>query len=95
MAPRILDESGSEVYGNMNLDPVFVKRFGMVGYLRSLEQALENDRVQGNPLVVNALNSSGLKRADLVISDPEAAGIRKLSQSQAFLKEARVVIVLD
>ena len=95
MAPRILDESGTVVYGNLNLDPVFVKRFGMVGYLRSLEQALENDRVQGNPLVVNALNSSGIKRADLVISDPEAAGIRKLSQSQAFLKEARVVIVLD
>ena len=95
MAPRILDESGTVVYGNLNLDPVFVKRFGMVGYLRSLEQALENDRVQGNPLVVNALNSSGLKRADLVISDPEAAAIRKLSQSQAFLKEARVVIILD
>jgi hypothetical protein len=95
MAPRILDESGTVVYGNLNLDPVFVKRFGMVGYLRSLEQALENDRVQGNPLVVNALNSSGLKRADLVISDPEAAGIRKLSQNQAFLKEARVVIILD
>ena len=95
MAPRILDESGGEVYGSLSLDPAFVKRFGMAGYLRSLEQALENDRVQGNPLVVNALNARGNPRADLVIANPAAAALRKLAQRQAFLKEARVVIVLD
>ena len=57
--------------------------------------SLENDRVQGNPLVVNALNARGNPRADLVIANPAAAALRKLAQRQAFLKEARVVIVLD
>ncbi len=95
MAPKVFDESGRELYGSAYVDAEFVKQHGMAGYVKDPEQATTNDRVQGSPLMIKAVSASGANQTDLVVRDQDANAIRKLTKSLNFLKEARVVMVLD
>jgi hypothetical protein len=60
-----------------------------------MEQARQSDRVQGNPAVVKAVEAKGANKADLVLSQADADALRTLAQQQTFLREARVMVVLD
>ncbi|MBF0353027.1 MAG: hypothetical protein HQM11_18480 [SAR324 cluster bacterium] len=95
MSPKVLDEDGKEVYGSAYVDRTFVVQHGMAGYVKTLEQAQTNDRILQSPLVVKALRSDGANKTDLVIANSDAAQLRKIASQQVFLREARVVIVLD
>ena len=95
MAPKIYDEEGNELYGSAYVDQEFVQKHGMAGYVRDLDQALANDRVQGTPAVLKALSSSGANQTDLILSKSDADQLRGLADHLNFLREARVVIVLD
>jgi len=95
MSPKIYDEEGNELYGSAYVDQEFVQKHGMAGYVRDLDQALANDRVQGTPAVLKALSSSGANQTDLILSKSDADQLRGLADHLNFLREARVVIVLD
>ena len=95
MSPKIYDEEGNELYGSAYVDQEFVQKHGMAGYVRDLDQALVNDRVQGTPAVLKALSSSGSNQTDLILSKADADQLRSLADNLNFLREARVVIVLD
>lgn len=95
MAPRIFDESGAELYGSAYVEQEFVLKHGMAGYVKTLEQAESNDRVAGNPLVVQAIGIAGQNKTDLVLADQDAARIRQLAANLNFLREARVVVLVD
>ena len=95
MSPKIYDEEGNELYGSAYVDQEFVQKHGMAGYVRDLDQALANDRVQGTPAVLKALSSSGANQTDLILSKYDADQLRGLEDHLNFLREARVVIVLD
>ena len=95
MSPKIYDEEGNELYGSAYVDQEFVQKHGMAGYVRDLDQALANDRVQGTPAVLKALSSSGANQTDLILSKSDADQLRGLADHLNFLHEARVVIVLD
>ncbi len=95
MSPKIYDEEGNELYGSAYVDQEFVQKHGMAGYVRDLDQALANERVQGTPAVLKALSSSGANQTDLILSKSDADQLRSLADHLNFLREARVVIVLD
>ena len=95
MSPKIYDEEGNELYGSAYVDQEFVQKHGMAGYVRDLDQALANDRVQGTPAVLKALSSSGANHTDLILSKSDADQLRGLADHLNFLREARLVIVLD
>ena len=95
MSPKIYDEEGNELYGSAYVDQEFVQKHGMAGYVRDLDQALANDRVQGTPAVLKALSSSGANQTDLILSKSDADQLRGLADHLNFLREARMVIVLD
>lgn len=95
MSPRVYDPSGKEVYGSAFVTREFAISQGMMGYVKSVDAARNNDRVHGNPALVKALSSQGNNSADLVISQEDADALRTLSQGQTFLREARVMVVLD
>ena len=95
MSPKIYDEEGNELYGSAYVDQEFVQKHGMAGYVRDLDQALANDRVQGTPAVLKAFSSSGANQTDLILSKSDAVQLRGLADHLNFLREARVVIVLD
>ncbi len=95
MSPKIFDEEGNEIYGSAYVDRAFVVKHGMAGYLKDIEKAKGNDRVRGTPLVIKALKSTGKNRTDLVVNNNNAKALRQVAATQSFLREARVVIVLD
>ena len=95
MSPKIYDPDGKEVYGSAYVSRDFAISQGIVGYVKSVDQARDTDRVKGNPAVIKALQSKGPNKSDLVISKEDAATLRDLSQTQTFMREARVMIVLD
>jgi hypothetical protein len=95
MFPRIFDEDGKEVYGSVNVDLEYTIKNGMSGYARDLTVAQANQRVTGNPITVKAVRTNGPGKSDIIISNADAQKIRLSAESAAFLKQCKVVIVLD
>ncbi len=95
MSPKIMDESGKEVYGSMNVDREYAVQQGMSGYARDLTAAQSNPRVTNNPISVKGIKTEGPGRSDVVISNADAEKIRGTLDNLTFLKKCRVMIVLD
>ncbi|MDI6795477.1 MAG: LPP20 family lipoprotein [Desulfatibacillaceae bacterium] len=95
MAPRVLDEDGREVYGAAFVSREFAVQQGMAGYSRNVALAQENMRVAAFPLTVKGIRTEGEGRADIVIPRSAANRLRASSENLAFLKNCRVMIVLD
>lgn len=95
MSPKIYDPDGREVYGSAFVSREFAISQGIVGYVKSLEAAQQSDRVKGNPAIVKAVEAKGPNKADLVLSKEDSEKLRTLSQQQTFMREARVMIVVD
>jgi hypothetical protein len=88
LAPRIVDETGKEVYGTAEADPAKVKD-GMAGYSKDLEAAQKDPRVGSQPTVVKAKGLSPDAPTDIVISNDDAKKARDTK-----LAEGNVVIVV-
>jgi hypothetical protein len=95
MAPKVLDESGQEVYGSAYVSREFAVQQGMSGYARDLTAAQSNPRVTNNPLTVKGLRTEGTGRSDIVVSNADASRLRSASENLSFLKKCRVMIVVD
>jgi hypothetical protein len=95
MSPRIFDESGAEVYGSANVDREYAVQQGMSGYARDLTAAQSNQRVTANPVTIKALKTSGPGKSDLIISNADAQQVRASAENASFMKQCKVMIVLD
>ena len=95
MSPRIVNQSGSVVYGPGHYSRDYAASNGVVGYAKSLEQAKADPRVQGNPLVIRGSSVSGSSAADLVVSNVDAGKIARADGSAGLLGNCRVMFVLD
>ena len=91
----VLDESGKEVYGSLNVDREYAIQQGMSGYARDHNAAQSNARVTNNPVSLKGLRTEGPGRSDIVISNADANKIRGAAENLSFLKQCRVMIVLD
>lgn len=94
MSPRIYDESGRIVYGNMYINPDNVVRYGMVDYAGTPELVTAatagNSRAGTNPIIVKAI---GLKdfNANVVISQADADMILAANAQAGFFAKTAVV----
>ncbi len=95
MSPKVLDEDGREVYGSAFVSQEWATKFGIVGYVKDLDSAQKNDRVAANPLVLKAVKASGTGGSDLIIANSDAQGLRDMSKNLSFLKQCRVLVVVD
>jgi hypothetical protein len=95
IAPRILDENLEEVFGPTYASREFAVQHGMVRYTRNVWQAKYHPRVSDNPIVVKALKSIWPGRCDFIISNADADKLRSASEHLLFLRECRVIIVLN
>jgi len=95
MAPKVLDEDGREVYGSAFVSQEWATKYGIVGYVKDLDAAKQNDRVAANPLVVKAIKATGAGSSDIVISNADAQGLRDMSKNLSFLEQCRVLVVVD
>jgi len=94
-SPKILDETGREVYGSSYVSRELLIKQGLVGYAKELADASENERVAENPLVVRGIRTSWLGNSDIIISRTDADILLDTAGNSAFLEECRVIIVLD
>lgn len=90
LAPRIVDESGKEIYGPATLGEAGRRAGGAAGYAPDLETAKASmkDRVGDSPLVLKAVRVEG---SDVVVSSADAAALA--GKNLSFLAEAKVVIL--
>lgn len=95
MAPKIVDESGKEIYGSAMVNREFAVQQGMVGYAKDLSAAQVNSRVTDRPVTIKALRTSGAAKVDVVISDSDAAKLTSAAENLSFLQKCRVMVVLD
>ncbi len=95
MSPKILDESGKEVYGSAMVNREFAVQQGMVGYAKDVNAAQTNSRVTDRPLIIKAVRVTGPAKCDLVISNSDASKILGAAENLSFLQKCRVMVVLD
>ncbi len=92
LAPRLLDESGGELYAASMVKVDTLRKRGAVAYAKSLDAAGKDERVGGKPLIVKAVRLATAGSSDLVIG---AADVGKVKKAEALLGEAKVIIVTD
>ena len=95
MSPRILNQGGSVVYGPGQYSRDYAAANGVVGYAKTLDQAKNDTRVQGNPLIIRGASTSGSTSADVIISNADAGRLAVADGAGGLLKNCRVMIVLD
>jgi hypothetical protein len=95
MSPRILNQGGSVVYGPGQYSRDYAAANGVAGYAKSLDQAKNDTRVQGNPLIIRAASTSGSTSADVIISNADAGKLAVADGAAGLLKNCRVMFVLD
>ena len=95
LVPRLLDENGQEVFGAAFVSREFAVQWGTGGYSVDIKASRNNQRVGRNPLVVKGLRTSEPGHCDIIISNTDAAKLLSSSEHLSFLKECRVLIVVD
>jgi len=95
MAPRVVDESGKEVYGASIVSNSGIAQGGIAGYVKDVAAAQSSERVGGSPMVLKALSLSEGTKTDIVISNADADKLRDPNANLSFLGEGKVVIVVD
>ncbi|MEP6935687.1 MAG: hypothetical protein ABI988_17400, partial [Nitrospirota bacterium] len=95
LAPRILNEQGEEAYSVAFVEQRGVAEQGIAIYVPDLPSAQENPRVTSTPLLVKALRAAGNNRTDLVVSDADVQTIHGVPEHFKFLKQAKVLVILD
>jgi hypothetical protein len=92
LTPRLLTEQGEEAYSVAYVDQQATAKEGIVLYVPDPATAQSNPRVTATPLIVKASRADG---ADLYISDADAQTIHGVPEHFKFLKQAKVLIILD
>jgi hypothetical protein len=95
MSPKIVDQNGGIVYGPGNFTREYAVKFGVAGYSKNLEQAQQNPRVTGNPLVVKGIGVQGANKTDLVLAASDVSRVKGADSSGQFLGNCKVMILID
>ncbi|MBL0732533.1 MAG: hypothetical protein JJW03_06755 [Desulfosarcina sp.] len=95
MAVAIFDENDKEIYGSAFASREFAVQKCMSGYVKNMESARKDPRIAGNPLTVKGLRTKGPGRSNIIISNADASKIHSVFEHLAFLKECRVVIIIN
>ena len=83
----------------MTIMSTAASKFGIVSYLRNLDEATSCDRVvmsgKASPLVVKAVRIGGKNNQNVFISKKDATRIFNANSVSPFLDECRVVFLVD
>lgn len=95
MVPVLLDENGMEVYSPAFVSREYAVQQGVCQYMRALGDSANLARVAPKPLWVKGLRTRTAASCDVVISNADAARLRGASSHLSFLKQCRVIILMD
>ena len=92
--PVIISEQGHDIYSSTFISREFAVQNGVCKYYCDMEQAMKNSRIGVNPLVLKGLRNDGTKNT-IIISMSDYRIVEKITERHKFLKECRVIIVLN
>jgi hypothetical protein len=95
MAPKVLDESGNEIYGTREVSRTWAIQMGVVTYGKSADSDGAMDRVGDNPLVIKAQQTSGKNNVDVTVSQADAQRIQETNAGGDYLAKCRVMFLVD
>ena len=95
IVPKIIDESGQEIYGPAFVSREYALQAGMSGYTHTLASAKTDPRIKDNPLIVKGLKTETVGGSVIVVSNSDAAKLRQASEHLSFLRKCSVIVVLD
>jgi hypothetical protein len=95
IAPRLVDESGKEVYAAALVDKEKFHDHGSCAYVTSLDAAGQDKRVGTKPMTVKAVKIATGGKSDLVLSQKDVSALLGPAGTAKFLNEGNVVIVID
>lgn len=96
LSPRVLDESGREIYGSAYVSREWAIKHGVIGYAKEVANAAQLvDRIGKTPGKIKAMKAHGENSTDIVISNDDASSVRSAAANLKFLSECRVIFVID
>jgi len=95
LVPVLVDETGKEVYSPAFVSREYAVQMGVCQYTSSMDRIDQSPRVRPNPLLIKGLRTIGAHQCNIVISNADAFKLRDVSANLHFLKQCRVIIVLD
>jgi len=95
MSFKLVDEENQEIYGPKYASRECVGKWGFCEYTNQIDEVKTFKRLGSNPLMVKGINLISPGASKIVISDTDVSKIRSTVDHLVFLKECRVVIVLD
>ncbi|MBC8141550.1 MAG: LPP20 family lipoprotein [Armatimonadetes bacterium] len=95
MSPKLMDDAGNEVYGTVRVTPEYAIAVGVVGYPRSMSEALRAERTGSRPLIIRAIGSADKYRFNPVISSRDAARVLAANGRDGFLEKTAVSFLVD
>jgi len=96
MSPRIRKQNGEIIWGNLPVDPDMVVDRGVASYVKSLEDARNNERAGKNPLLLIAVGrAGGVAMCDTIISDKDGDFAVSNNTKDKFMDEFNVIFVTD
>lgn len=95
MVPVLVDENGKDVYSPAFVSREYAVQQGVCLYMRILDDSANVARVAPKPLWVKGLRTRTAASCDIVISNADASRLRGASSHLSFLKQCRVIILMD
>jgi len=93
--PRLLDEEMKPIFTREMCDPVFLKKWGMVGYAQSMDEGEILARAGVLPLRTVARAVFGKNGSDLVIPEDAVRQLFSRDENIALLRQGRILVVYD
>jgi len=93
--PLVISEQGHDVYSSTFISREFAVQNGVCTYICSMDQAMRDKRVGNHPLVLKGLRKEGKPNPAVVISMSDYRLLEKATERHTFLKECRVIMVMD
>jgi hypothetical protein len=94
LSPRIADAAGREIYGATRATPAFAIETGIVGYPRSMAEALPSSRCGAHPLVVRAVRPPDAHGVDATVSVADGDRILAMDAHGHYLEATRVMLLI-
>ena len=95
LAPRIVDENGTPIYGMNNSTRGKAINRGLVGYARSLDSPELKNRIGNNPLIITALNKDYSGSTNPVVSLKSGLEIKTAQKSFHLFDECKVLVLIN
>jgi hypothetical protein len=96
LTSKIWDEKRNVIYGNQFVKRDAAIKWGMAGYVRSIEQLKKlNERIGSQYLIVKATKLQDKGSTEAVISQADAEKILQSSVQNSLISEAKIVFLID